>query len=320
MKHSYICPACLYYDKQTVISYKYDCICDVCSSQMDSETDPIKKKLLTAFSRHSKSGYRCPDCEGFLPQSLEQSKVITCPFPDCMFSGRMDLLKKMRHPSTKLSFVPVTIVSKPARDTSPILEVIDDHINALQYTSVGCTIKQKTFVYEAFANLLKKYPEDMSSYLLEGKRGDSLQSKLFQEYVAIAEKNLPFSYKTTSGLIQVDSITHPEFNPFEGLSKFDAVVEQNQTIKNNTSELYIGNRKSYYCRPCYIGKLLDVVDMHGVSWLHAVTDYSFSVIKTNLAPGTKVQVSHLRIPAHYQVGILSHINRIKKSITDSLKS
>jgi hypothetical protein len=61
-----------------------------------------------------------------------------------------------------------------------------------------------------------------------------------------------------------------------------------------------------------------VVGDNGDSLLNNVIDYSFSIIKTNLSPGTKVHVSHLRIPAHYQVGILSHINRIKKNITNSL--
>lgn len=262
----------------------------------------------------NKLGYRCPDCNRFIANT--DSTTITCSYSDCFFSGDASSLKRMRKPVEPIS---VQVVTPPPTNIVPILNVIEDHLSTLQYTSVNCTIKQKTFVLQAFVKLLKKYPSEMSLYLTEGKRGNKLQSKLFQEYVSILESNLPFSYKTSNGIIQVDSLTHPSINPFDGISKFDAVVESNQIIKNNTSEIYIGNRKSYYCQPFYIGKLLDVVDNKGVSWLHAVSDYSFSLIKTNLAPGTKVQVSHLRIPAHYQVGILSHINRLKKSISDSLK-
>lgn len=263
----------------------------------------------------NKLGYRCPDCNRFIANP--DATTIACSQSDCFFSGTTSDLKRMRKPAELVS---IQVVTPPPANITPILNVIEDHLSTLQYTSVNCTMKQKTFVLQAFKSLLKKYPNEMSLYLTEGKRGNQLQSKLFQEYVSILESNLPFSYKASSGIIQVDSLTHPSINPFNGLSKFDAVVEDNQNIKNKTSEIYIGNRKSYYCQPFYIGKLLDVIDNRGISWLHGVTDYSFSLIKTNLAPGTKVQVSHLRIPAHYQVGILSHINRIKKSLTDSLKA
>jgi hypothetical protein len=263
----------------------------------------------------NKLGYRCADCNRFIVYS--DLPIITCPYSDCFFSGDVSELKRMRKPAI---LGPIEVVKPPPANIVPILNVIDDQLSTLQYTSVSCTMKQKTFVLQAFTSLLRKYPDEMVPYLTDGKRGNRLQSKLFQEYVSILESNLPFSYKTSSGIIQVDSLTHPSINPFSGLSKFDAVVEDNLTIKNKTSEIYIGNRKSYYCQPFYIGKLLDVVDDYGISWIHGVKDYSFSVIKTNLAPGTRVHVSHLRIPAHYQVGILSHINRIKKSLSDSLKA
>ena len=318
MKNKYDCPACLHLNKSSDVNYKYNCVCSTCAANLAIETDPIKRKLISAYHIHSKSGYRCPECENFLPQSLAIDKIITCPFPNCLFSGRIDLLKKMRHPIAKV--IPVTVVSSPVMvdNSSPILELIKERLSVLQYVSVNCTIKQKTFAYQAFINLLKKNPIEMSQYLLEGKRGDRIQPKLFQEYVSILENNLPFTYKSTEGVIQVDSIAHPKFNPFDGVSKFDAIVEENQTIKNKTTDLYIGGRKSYYCRPYYIGKLLDIVDDDGNSLLKNIIDYSFSVIRTNLPPGTNVHVSHLRIPSHYQIGILSHINRIRKNISDTL--
>lgn len=317
MKTNYTCPSCAYYNKQTVVNYKYVCSCTTCFMDLKHVTDPAKERLLLAFANHSKSGFKCPDCERFLPQSLANDKDIICPYPNCLFKGKIDLLKKMRHPIVKTEAVPVAVV-KPPQDMSPVLEVIEDQINALQYTSVSCTLKQKTFVYKAFHNLIKKQPEDMTAYLMEGKRGDRLQSKLFQEYISVLENSIPFSLKSGRESILVDSITHPKFNPFDGLSKFEAVVENNGIIKNKTSELYIGNRKSYYCQPFYIGKLLDIVNDEGSSVMYMVKDYSFSVIRTSLESGTKVQVTHLRIPAHYQVGILSHINRIKRSISVSL--
>lgn len=318
---NYICPGCLFYNINTPVKYKHVCSCLTCNHNLKHETDPTKRKLLSAFVNHSKSGFKCPDCCRFLPQSLDKNNVIICPYPNCVFIGRSDSLKRMRHPATKNNVVKVDLnISEPAPNIVPILNIIKEHVANLHYVNNnGCSAKQKTFVYQAFENLLKRYPNDMSKYLLQEKRGSSLQSKLFQEYVSILENNIPFSYRKGKKLISVDSLNHPKFLPFEGLSKFDAVVDDSRNIKNNTKEIYIGSRKSYYCQSCYIGKLLDVVDESGKSLLSNVLEYSFSIIKTNLSPGTKVHVSHLRIPAHYQVGILSHINRIKKQITNSLK-
>ncbi len=267
--------------------------------------------------KHSKLGYRCPDCKKFLPQSLDKLNVISCPTPECLFVGKTDSLKGMREPLPTMELL--IIKNNVAPNISSILEVINDQCNTLQYTSVNCTVKQKTFVYQAFANLLKKFPVEMSEYLLLSKRGYGLQSKLFQEYVSILESSFPFAYKSGKKLVQVTSITDDKFNPFDGISKFTTTVEKSGLIRNKTTEIYIGNRKSYYCNPFYIGKLLDVVSDTGETLFNRVNDYSFSVIETNLPEGMTVDVTHLRIPSHYQVGILSHINRIKKSITESLK-
>jgi hypothetical protein len=86
-----------------------------------------------------------------------------------------------------------------------------------------------------------------------------------------------------------------------------------------TTELYIGGRKGSYCRNFYIGKLLDVVDIdRNVSIMNSVDDYNFFSInmKNDIKPGTKVYVKHLRVPPHYQMGALVHINRARKSIVD----
>ena len=54
--------------------------------------------------------------------------------------------------------------------------------------------------------------------------------------------------------------------------------------------------------------------------MNHVASYSFNLIKCrDLEPGTKVTVTHLRVPPHYQMGGMVYINRIRKKIVDRVK-
>ena len=51
-----------------------------------------------------------------------------------------------------------------------------------------------------------------------------------------------------------------------------------------------------------------------------VIEYTFSLIKIRgVKTGTKVLVTHLRVPPHYNMGGMAHVNRIRKKIVDRLK-
>jgi hypothetical protein len=95
-------------------------------------------------------------------------------------------------------------------------------------------------------------------------------------------------------------------------------VNDKLEIKNNTKEFYIGGRKAVYTQPYYIGKLLNVIDKTTKkSLISNVSDYSFSKIRIkDIKPGTEVNVTHLRIPPHYQMGGMVYINRIRKRIVE----
>jgi len=206
------------------------------------------------------------------------------------------------------------------KKTNELLKIIDNQKNNLHYTSVNCTIKQKTLVYQAFYNLTLRFGASMSEHLINSKRGYNILSQLFQEYVRLLEASMPFAYKKDKELIEIDSIFHPLFNPFYGVSEFSTITDKLGVIHNNTNELYIGNRTGHCCRPYYIGKLLDIFDVKTKqSVMCSVKDYTFLLIRTSLSPDTEVIVKHLRIPAHYQMGILSHINRIKKNISEEAR-
>ena len=126
------------------------------------------------------------------------------------------------------------------------------------------------------------------------------------------EKSLPICYRKSKEIITINSLL--DLNIFSGISNFDAIVSEKLEIENNTKEFYIGGRKAVYAQPFYIGKLLNIT-FNDNSLLDNVKEYSFSKIyMKDIEPGIKVNVSHLRIPPHYQMGGMVYINRVRQYI------
>jgi hypothetical protein len=100
-------------------------------------------------------------------------------------------------------------------------------------------------------------------------------------------------------------------------------VNDNFEIPNLTKEIYVGGRSGYYCQPYYMGKLVEVNNaLTGESLLGNVREYSCIKIYMDplkVTPGTKVQVKHLRIPPHYQMGGFVYVNRLKKILTEKVQ-
>ena len=189
------------------------------------------------------------------------------------------------------------------------LEKIEEQINILSFKNNFTTI-HKISCLEAFRNLLNRYPEKFLAYLNNSRSG-GFQSKIFQEYISILEKKLPIDYTKNKKYFVANSIT--DFDLFDGVSVFDAVVSEKLTIKNNTKEFYIGGRNGAISAPYYIGKLLNVISTHSI--LDKVESYSFSQIKLkDVLPNTNVKVMHLRIPPHYQMGGMVYVNNVRKLI------
>jgi hypothetical protein len=197
-----------------------------------------------------------------------------------------------------------------------IRSVIDQQYNDISYQSLNFTIKHKQLVYVSFKNLLQKYPDQMEQYLLFKSRTGGFQHKIFQEYISLLEKSFPFFILKNKKMIKISSLLDDNLSLFDGISHFDAKTDLKSEIKNNTQEIYIGNRKSSYIKPFYIGKLLDV-KIQNNSIMDKVVEYSFSKIKLkDINPNTSVKVSHLRVPPHYQMGGMVYVNRIRKKISD----
>lgn len=344
-KTEYVCPGCLFKGKDSLVFYHRYFNCDECEAESKSAQDPKWIEFYNVFKKHNKVGFKCNDCKRFIPKQDKESDIIGCPYIDCGFAGKVSSLKKMHHPtsSSNPEILSVDIVKdngKSIKDSiidqsdsilfkmeqkeelqnkiKCIQSAIEQQSNNVPYSSSNFTVKHKQFVYAAFKNILNSDSEDMVNYLLNNSRTGGFQHKIFQEYIRLLEDSLPIIISKNKKMYKIDSLLDENLSLFDGISTFDATVSNNLEIKNQTKEFYIGNRKASYTKPYYIGKILNVIDKDsGIPILDSVLNYSFLKIKLkNVKPGTKVTVTHLRVPPHYQMGGMVYVNRIRKKIID----
>jgi len=333
----YICPGCSFLGKTTVLSGTYILSCGECQELSESIQDPKLQNLFSYFRLHNKSGYKCFGCERFIPQP-QSGTTIKCPYIDCVYVGDMSAFKKkMHHPTAVSKKVSISLntdlqddidLSKTIEDKNLIdfeIKILKDVINlqsgSIYYSGSDYTVTHKSLIYASFLKILEKYPQDTLDYLLHSSRSGGFQSKIFQEYISLLEKAIPFTYKKGYKIYTVDSLLSENLSIFNGISSFEATIN-NGIIKNNTKEIYIGSRKGSYVEPYYLGKIISILDLESKKSLtDNIKEYSFSKIKiANVKDGTRVLVDHLRIPPHYQMGPMMLINRIRKKIVDKTLS
>ncbi len=324
----FICPGCKFLGQETILRFSKRFICDVCSEKVKEPLDNKEIALRKVFAEHFKKGFKCSGCKRFIPQPLIGAE-ITCPYYDCCFLGSKDNLKIMKHPSESLDISLEKLLEKkvvaPSTDSLSLRilrEVINEEINIVAFSSNNATVIHKISIGQAFLNLTNQMPSEMTSYLVDGKKNSSLQAKLFQEYIKILENKLPFTYKKSKKVIRIDSLLSNELSLFDGISSYETVITPKKEAKNETKEFYVGGRTGFTSNPYYIGKLLDVIDVKNKkSLMTDIKEYSFLRVKFNTTvPGTKVLISHLRVPPHYQMGGMSHLNRMRKRIVTLIAS
>jgi hypothetical protein len=341
----YICPGCVYLGKDySAILFDKVFKCDECADELKNATDPQKIYFFRTFSIHNKLGYHCIECERFIPHPINRETNIACPYFDCVWSGSINDLEKMNHPTSRTNpekivlddvifknkitdqqdnaCTQLVLAEDLQEKISKIQDVIETQTNNIIYSSSEFTVKHKQFVYKAFENLLKQYPQEMVDYLFNLTNSHyGFQHKIFQEYISLLEAALPISYTKNKKQYKVESLLDNNLKLFDGISVFDGIIDSKLNIKNETKEFYIGGRKAAYTKPYYIGKLLNVIKTDDKSSLiHLVKDYGFSKIHMrNVEPNTKVIVTHLRVPPHYQMGGMVYVNRIHKKISERLK-
>jgi hypothetical protein len=333
-KHNvYICPGCKYLSKLEILeTTTTKLICNTCKNALNSAKYKWEEKLYNTFSIHNRKGFYCNGCENFIPDTGKS--LISCPYPNCIFVGKVLDLKFMRHPNIKAKMeIPILTEAysdNKSSDTELVVkddinqyinvlnECIDSQIKSLQYKGYNSTIVIKLCMYDAFKNMVGKFPNEMISSLVLLNRNTKLQHKIFQEFVKLLEEKIPFSYSRNGNKYLIKSLLDENLCVFEGISIFNATVNDKLIIPNLTEELYVGGRNAYHCRPFYIGKILDIKDENGNDITSQIKEYDFFRIymsdRVNI--GTNVVVRHYSIKPHYSIGAMSYLNRIRRAIVD----
>ena len=183
----YVCPGCAYLGKTNIITLAGSVFkCNECLAESKDTQDPKQLVLFKTFYLHNKSGYKCPDCNRFIPRPIYGStKSVSCPYFECCFVGDIDSLKKMHHPSShsnpeKLladlscfqqtaqeNVVSVMEAKQDLANKVKILTgVIESQTISTPYSGSNFTLMHKLLTYQAFRNLIQKFPEEMIEYLV----------------------------------------------------------------------------------------------------------------------------------------------------------
>lgn len=365
-----ICPACKVLGNREFLIYENKFLrCQVCTHEADTLENQIdisddkyrvklesKLRLRKIFSLHSRKGFRCPECERFIPASYISQYGVSCVYDDCTFFGTTNELDFMSHP-TGLRLDNILSINQPVyysengkdlyisdsidakeinadaimnvveqyqTEKDALLEVIKNQEDRLYRTESPNKARLKLLMLQAFKNKLATDTEDMVAYLARGKHFSEhpIQSRIFQEYIRLVENNLPFILTKGGRNYEIYTLKDPMLNLFLGESEFEAEVGQSYLIPNMTVETYTGSgrQKKEFGR-CFIGYLTDVIDIKtNESIMDNVLGYTFVDVRVSecVAPGTLVKVRHLRIPAHYEMLGLVNLQRTRRRLVDSV--
>ena len=313
-----------------------------------------RRNFFLMFSFHSKKGKKCIACERFVPNSVIE-KIKMCPYEDCWYAGDFSEAEESKHPRGVYARPLVSIDNSGSdkeqgntttlhnvlTDNTPtpydklemreriryekkvLDEVISGQIKALKRNGGSGTKVQKLLMYQAFQNIIEKYPEEMISYLVHLKQSADfpLQASIFQEYTKLMEDYLPFTLTKGGKKYDIFSLTDENLALFLGESVYQAKVEEDYTIPNLTKEEYIGGRNFKNYGPCFIGKVISIINLDtNDSILNEMKDYSFVRINMskNIKPGTPVEVKHFRILPHYEMHSMVYLQRIRRHIVDRI--
>jgi hypothetical protein len=353
-----ICPACrvvngskefLHYDGKLLR-------CSTCeqeTNRLEDLKDPTDREryelgLRNVFIIHSRKGYRCPKCELFIPDSHIEEYGVKCPY-GCGWFGTVNELDDMNHPlglssdctvslnrmigdndsmewqscfesHDATADVRIEVTQKCEIERETVAEVIELQMANVMKEPRNKAIK-KQLMYQAYKNMLEQHPEDMIRYLAHRKSiGDMpIQSQLFQEFIRLVRNAMPFTIRKFGYNYEIYSLLDPGLDLFLGVSTFEARIGDGGLIPNRTPENYVGGREYQDHGPCFIGWLCELVDHNDDSLMDHVVRYTFSHIKMRGVPqGTRVKVTHLRIPSHYEMNGMVQLQRIRRRIVDSV--
>jgi hypothetical protein len=327
--------------------------CEQESNRIEDVKDPTSRdqyelRVRNIFLHHSRKGYRCPKCERFIPHSYVKEYGVSCPY-DCSWFGTINELGDMLHPlglssdctislnrmigdhdtmewqscfgsNDANADIRIEIIQQYEVEHETVSEVLETQMSRVLEEPREKVIK-KVLMYQAYKNMLERYPEDMIRYLAHRKSiGEMpIQSQIFQEFVRLINNAMPFTIRKFGWDIEIYSLLDPNLDLFSGISEYETKVADGGIVPNRTEENYIGGREFHDHGPCFIGWLCELVDHNGDSLMDNVIRYTFSHIRLRgIRSGTKVKVTHMRIPSHYEMNGMVQLQRIRRRIVDSV--
>lgn len=338
-KHSVpICPAC-----GEEVAYEGKLLrCYQCSKKIEqSGVSILELHLAKTFALHTYKGYRCAQCYHFIPDSAKGKFGITCPFDDCDFSDKVENLVPIVHPVrikalkrtgldngnveakvATVNFQQTEFLINENLDFDKYLKIIQDIINnqiiTANYSCQNLGLLKSLSMYQAFSDLLTSNSQDMLEYLIYNRLPDySIYAKIFQQFILKLEERLPYNYQIEGSSRSIHHLLDKDLGIFLGQSEYSAEVQEGGIINNNTKEIYISSKNFKNYGRCFIGKLISVFDDVGNEVV--AKGHDFSKIYTDLTKGEMVHIIHYRIPAHWDVGGLTTLGKIRRSIIKSIK-
>ena len=362
-----VCPACKEYKMREVLQFDgTHFTCNNCDRRIEDikkeinnisdkssiSLDYLEKKLyfVKAFSKHSKKGVKCPECNKFVPESCYIGDFLICPYPKCR-ADCTDALP-MKHPKQVLKRHNEELVKQTDSSVyehtradihcsnSNAFNSLDDkedfdykfqmikNIIESQKRTHGNTRKMpvKACVYKAFLNVLENHPKDMVEYITIGgqRTGVSIQSLIYQEFGKCVEDLLPIRFFTKGNEVYIDNVLDERLHIYDGIKRFSNYIDQNNCVRKkiqysvdrNTFELSLEKEDSF------MAKIISIQDQQGNDISDIIDDYSFTLVnlKNNdkIKPGEKITVKYYSIRPNYTLGCMIFVQRIKKAIKESV--
>ena len=355
----YVCPACKngkfreILDKSDDTFYCKNCLNELTAPNLSTDFINFYK----SFSEHSLKGVKCPECENFVPISVKTDDSFMCPYPNCHAdcSKAIDL----KHPASLINrtFVSMNNTMKTsgaagdfgsfkAQEFSEQIcgteksaienlineqEFINDYANIMEIIELQKkthgflrAFPNKSSMYESFASILRKHPEEMIKYLtIGGQNADiSIQAILYQEFAKIMQEKLPLKFYANGNEVNITDPTDEKLHLFSGIREFVNFIDQNSVVKRRPGYKYIENIKTEDSDDSFIAQIIKITNLAGENITQYVDSYNFTSIRfiynDKVRPGKDVFVKYYSILPNYTLGSLIHLQRIKRKISDSI--
>jgi len=309
-----------------------------------------KLSLLKAFSKHSMNGIKCPKCLKFVPFSLK-GETFKCPYTNCG-ADCSDAIET-KHPKNISKRYLYSINEKYRGNFGSDKEVGENYIGSsknpfeilssqesfknsydiilktivMQKKTNGGTKKMpnKIAMYEAFEDVLLKYPQEMIDYITIGGQNGSLaiQPIIYQHFSDRLLKKLPLSFFAKGTRVYIDDPIDTRLYLFEGVRQFTNFLDHNLVLKKKNQYSIIDGDVVENKSNHFIGKLISTTNIHGKDLSNHIDSCNFISLKMKsdsvMVAGQDIVVRYYSINPSYTMGSMIHMQRIKKKISESVK-